>query len=96
MMDPLGEGDSLLAARRAAGYVMQLQYLPENSYYLPYPDASLGGFREQLNGNIVRVQTLESALRGLVSLSQLEVQGIGTTNRESKDRGPAGDTGAGQ
>jgi hypothetical protein len=96
IMDPLGEGDNILAARRAAGYLVQLQYLPENSYYLPDPEASLGGLREKLNGNIIRVQTMESALRGLVMLFQLEVQGMAKNDRESQDRRPAGDSGAGQ
>jgi len=82
IMDPLGEGDNMLAARRAAGYLLQLQYLPENSYYLPDTEAALGGFREKLNGNIVRVQTMESALRGLVILVELEVQGMTKDDRE--------------
>lgn len=76
MMNPLEEAESLAAARRAAAYLMQLQYLPENSYYLQDPDAGSGGFREQPGSNIIRLQTLETALRGLVLLTRLELQHI--------------------
>lgn len=76
MMDPLGGQENLLAARRAAAYIMQLQYLPENAYYLSDPTAGLGGFREQPGSNIIRVQTVESALRGLVALAQWELLSV--------------------
>jgi len=61
------------AARRAALYLMQLQYLPENSYYLPDPRAAEGGLREQPGGNIVRLQTMGSAIQGLAMLTSLEL-----------------------
>ncbi len=66
--------EALEAARRAAGYLMGLQYLEENSYYLPDPDDGRGGFREQPGSNIIRIQALEAALRGLVKLAHVELQ----------------------
>lgn len=77
MMETAARQEGLAAARQAAGFVMQLQYLPENSYYLPDPEPSLGGFREQLGSNIIRIQTTDAALRGLAMLAQLEMQGVG-------------------
>jgi len=62
---------------------MHVQYLPENSYYLPDPEAAAGGLREQIGSNIIRVQTLESALRGLTMLARLELQDIRRRDRES-------------
>lgn len=75
MMKPEAESEAFAAARRAGRYLMGLQYLEENSYYLPDPAAGRGGFREQPGANIIRLQTLESALRGLVKLTRLELQG---------------------
>jgi len=71
MMDLPDKARYLDAAQLAARYLMQLQYLPENSYYLPDPEAGIGGFREQPGVNIIRLQTVESALRGLVRLARL-------------------------
>ncbi len=59
------------AALRTARYLMQLQYTAENSYYLPSPDAARGGFREQPAMNLVRLSTLEAALRGLTGLTEM-------------------------
>jgi len=69
-----GTPEALEAARRAAGYLMGLQYLEENSYYLPDPEDGRGGFREQPGSNIIRIQALEAALRGLVKLAHVELQ----------------------
>jgi hypothetical protein len=69
-------GPGAEAARRAASYVMRLQYVPENSYYLSEPDACVGGVREQLGSNIVRVQTMEAVLRGLAALTRVELGGM--------------------
>ncbi len=66
--------ESLAAARRAAGFLMGLQYLEENSYYLPDPEDGRGAFREQPGSNIIRIQTLEAALRGFVKLAHVELQ----------------------
>jgi hypothetical protein len=76
MMDATGDAENRSAARRAARYIMQLQFLPENSYYLVSPSASSGGVREYLGSNLVKVQTLESVLRGLVALARLELQDV--------------------
>ncbi len=73
MMDPRGSAENRTAARRSARYLMGLQVLPENGYYLPTEDA-VGGFREQIGNNVIRLRTVESALRGLVLLAQLELQ----------------------
>ena len=82
MMDAPDRAENLAAARRAATWLMHVQYLPENSYYLPDPDAAVGGLREQIGGNVIRVQTLESALRGLTMLARLELQDIRRHDRE--------------
>jgi hypothetical protein len=74
MMDATGNVEDRSAARRAARHIMRLQFLPENSYYLVSPSASSGGVREHLGSNIIKVQTLESALRGLTALARLELQ----------------------
>jgi hypothetical protein len=77
MMDVEGRAENLAAARQAALYLMRLQYLPENSYYLPDPAVSAGGFREQPGLNIIRLQTMESALQALVKLCRLELSELG-------------------
>jgi len=82
MIDAPDRAENLAAARRAAAWLMHVQYLPENSYYLPDPDAAAGGLREQIGGNVIRVQTLESALRGLTMLARLELQDIRRHDRE--------------
>ena len=64
---------NLTAAEGAAGYLLGLQFLPENSYYLPDPNAGSGGFREQPGSNLVRLQTVETALRGLTKLNQVKL-----------------------
>ncbi len=74
MMNPETASESLGAARQAARYLMRLQYLEENSYYLPHPDDARGGFREQPGTNVVQLGTLEATLRGLVNLARLELQ----------------------
>ncbi|MFO8006377.1 MAG: prenyltransferase/squalene oxidase repeat-containing protein [Candidatus Brocadiia bacterium] len=66
---------NLAAAERAARYLMRLQLLPENSYYLPDPNARTGGFREQPSLNVVKLPTMDSALRGMVLLTRLKLQG---------------------
>ncbi len=71
----LGTEANLAAAERAARYLMRLQLLPENSYYLPDPDARTGGFREQPCMNVVKLPTMDSALRGMVLLTRLKLQG---------------------
>ncbi|KPK65586.1 MAG: hypothetical protein AMK73_02485, partial [Planctomycetes bacterium SM23_32] len=72
MMDVDAEAN-LVAAQRAAAYLMQLQFLPENAYYLRDPDGPVGGFREGPGSNVIRLRTAESALRGLVALSRLQL-----------------------
>ena len=59
------------AAELAARYLMRLQFLPENGYYLPDPKAGAGGFRELFGSNIVHLQTVETALRGLMKLTEV-------------------------
>ncbi len=60
------------AARRSAVYIMRLQYLPENSYYVSPTVLSTGGIREQVGMNVVSLRTMEAALNGLTMLAQLE------------------------
>ncbi len=74
MMEAADASACRAAARRAASFVMQLQFLPENSYYLRWPQRAAGGFRERPASNVIGASTLESALRGLVALSRLELQ----------------------
>jgi hypothetical protein len=74
MMDAPEREANLAAARLAAQYVMHCQFLPENSYYLDSPAAPEGGFREKTGGNIIRMQTVEAALRGLTALTDVEMQ----------------------
>jgi hypothetical protein len=61
------------AARQAAGYLMRLQYLPENAYYLAEAEGPLGGFREAPGSHVIRLRTVEAALRGLTTLARLEL-----------------------
>jgi len=82
MMDGPDRAADLAAARRAAAWLMHLLYLPENSYYLADPGAAEGGLREQIGSNVIRVQSLESALRGMAMLTRLELQDMRTNDRE--------------
>jgi hypothetical protein len=82
MMDAPDRDQNLAAARRAAAWLMHVQYLPENSYYLSDPGAAEGGLREWIGGNGVRVQTLESALRGMAMLAGLQLKDIRAHDRE--------------
>ena len=72
MMEP--DAQYREAARRAAGYLMWLQFVPQNSYYLPDPGNTPGGFREWPGANVIRLQTMDAALRGMVLLARLELQ----------------------
>jgi hypothetical protein len=65
------------SALLAAGYLMRLQFLPENSYYLSNPAAGRGGVREQPGSNIVRLPTMDAAVRGLTMLAGLEMRSRG-------------------
>jgi hypothetical protein len=71
----LGDGESAAAAERAAGYLLGLQFLPENSYYLSDPEEAAGGVREQPTSNLVRVTTMDSVLRGLTQLVEVKLAG---------------------
>ncbi len=67
-----GKEADLRAAERAAAYLMRLQFLPENSYHLQRPERALGGFRQGPGRNLIRLPTMDSALRGLVLLTDLK------------------------
>jgi len=56
------------AALLAARYLVQFQFLPENSYYVGNPEAAEGGFRRCPGSNLV---TLRSVWRSLDALSLL-------------------------
>jgi len=73
VLDPSARQKYLPAAEQAARYLMGLQFLPENSYYLPDPSAARGGFRERVGSNLVRLQTVEAALRGLILLTEVKL-----------------------
>jgi hypothetical protein len=84
----MGAGDPVAnreSARLAAGYVMHLQFLTENSYYLSSPGDGRGGVREQLGSNIVRLPTMDAALRGLTMLAEIEMRSL-ADDREGEDR----------
>jgi len=66
----LGE-ENLAAAERAARFLVESQFLPENSYYLPQPEGPAGGFRNGPASNVIRIQSMDSALRGMVLLTRL-------------------------
>jgi hypothetical protein len=64
------------SARLAAAYLMRLQFLTENSYYLSDPSDGQGGVREQPGSNIVRLPTMDAALRGLTMLAGIEMRSL--------------------
>ncbi len=68
------EEENLSAAERAAGYVGRLQFVPQNSYYLRDPEQARGAFREQPGSNLIKLQTVDAALRGLATLMRLRMQ----------------------
>ncbi len=70
-LGPEAKAQNEAAARLSARYLMGLQFLPENSYYLPNPEAGAGGFRELTGSNIVHLQTVETGLRGLIKLTRV-------------------------
>jgi hypothetical protein len=75
----MGAGDTAAnreSARLAAGYLMRLQFLTENSYYLSDPEAGRGGVREQPGNNIVRLPTVDAVLRGLTMLARIEMRSL--------------------
>ena len=67
------EEENLSAAERAARYVARLQFVPENSYYLREPETARGGFREQPGSNLIKLQTVDSALRGLATFMRFRM-----------------------
>ena len=73
LLGPQQREQNLAAAELAARYLMRLQFLPENSYYLPDPKAGAGGFREQPGSNLVRLRTVDAALRGLTKLTEVKL-----------------------
>jgi hypothetical protein len=73
LLDPEQRKQNEAAAEGAARYLMRLQFVPENSYYMPDPKAGLGGFRELTGSNIVHLQTVDNALRGLIKLTQVKL-----------------------
>jgi len=81
MMDPAGDSQDLQAARRAGRYLARLQFTVQNSYYMADPR---GGFRQMPGSNLIRLQTVEAALRGFVRLARLELEGQ-MDDRESSD-----------
>jgi len=68
------EQDNEAAAGRAARYLMRLQLLPENTYYLPDAASCRGGFRELPGTNVVRLPTVAAGLRGLVLLTEYRLR----------------------
>lgn len=69
----LGE-DNRAAAERAARYLMRLQMLPENTYYLADAADCRGGFRELPGTNVIRLPTVAATLRGLVLLTEYRLR----------------------
>jgi hypothetical protein len=72
MMEP--DGPSGEAAELAARYLMALQILPENSYYLRRPEEAMGGFRERPGLDVVRLHAVDAALRGMVLLARVKLR----------------------
>ena len=68
------------AALNAGRYLVQFQFLPENSYYLAEPVAALGGFRQQPGSNLITLESVQQALDGLRLLAQAML----VETRESK------------
>jgi hypothetical protein len=58
------------AALGAGRYVMQFQFLPENSYYLADADSALGGLRHFPGRNVATLQGTQHGLDALSLLSQ--------------------------
>ncbi len=71
LLGPEAKAQNEAAAELSARYLMGLQFLPENSYYLPDRKRGLGGFRELTGSNIVHLQTVETGLRGLIKLTRV-------------------------
>jgi hypothetical protein len=71
----------LRCSRKGARYLLQFQFQPENSYYLPNPTRPLGGYRRRPGSNMV---TLRSVLNGLDALGTLE-RVLTLKNREDDD-----------
>jgi hypothetical protein len=72
LLGPELKAQNEAAAELSARYLLRLQFLPENSYYLPTADSGAGGFRELPGSNIVRLQAVDGALRGLIKLTQVK------------------------
>ena len=68
------------ASLNAARYVVHLQFIPENSYYLANPDAVQGGFRSQPGSNAVTLESVQCALDGLGVLTQAITVEMGTAD----------------
>jgi hypothetical protein len=74
----MGEGlrqANLPAARRAARYLLRLQYRLENSYCLADRPALLGAFRDRPDSRLVRLAAQEASLEGLVKLTLVTAHG---------------------
>ncbi|MFW6188847.1 MAG: hypothetical protein ACOC7T_00305 [Planctomycetota bacterium] len=85
LLEPEADPANLRAAERSARYLLGLQYLPENSYYLKRPSAGRGGLREQPAMSLIRLRTMDSALRGLSTLIRARLQDNEPSDRESAD-----------
>lgn len=64
-------GPLLEMALLSASFPMTLQFDPVNSFYLPDPDRALGGIREGVYENAIRIDFVEHALSGLLGVERL-------------------------
>jgi len=62
---PAGAEEAKAGALSAGRYVLQFQFVPENSYYLPMPEVALGGFRSKPGSNMMTLRSTTAALDGL-------------------------------
>jgi len=61
------------AAERAARYLMQFQFVPENSYYLPDPERASGGIRIAPGSNTSELGAVAAAMDALAGLVRIKL-----------------------
>lgn len=80
----------LEAARAAAWFGVAQQFRPENVHFVRAPDAAIGGIREAVNDNSVRIDGVQHAVSGFLGLAEM-LEERGGTEPKAAVVGTSGD-----